>query len=266
MTALRKSAARQTDAGGQALQTPLYHRIYLVLRDGIVNGAYPHGSVLPSEQELTALYGVSRITTKRALNELAAEGLVARERGRGTRVTFDPAARPVTASVEALYRNLVEMGRETQVALISFDYVSASADVARALGCEIGNRVQMARRVRSVDGAPFSHLTTWVPENVGLTYSADELAAMPMLALLERAGVEVSCAAQTMSACLADGAVASLLDIDAGSPLLRVTRTVRGRDGQAVEHLVALYRPDRYEYHMDLRHVPEEPAGGWAAE
>ena len=151
--------------------------------------------------------------------------------GRGTRVTFDPAARPVTASVEGLYRNLVEMGRETQVALVSFDYVSASADVARALGCDIGNRVQMARRVRSVDGAPFSHLTTWVPESVGLTYSADELAAMPMLTLLERAGVEVSGAAQTMSACLADGEVAARLDVDAGSPLLRVTRTVRGQNG-----------------------------------
>lgn len=267
MNALRNSAVQPTGPrqAGPAVQAPLYHRIYLVLRDGIVNGAYPHGSVLPSEQELTELYGVSRITTKRALNELAAEGLVARERGRGTHVTFDPAARPVTASVEGLYRNLVQMGQETDVALLSFDFVSASADVARALGCEAGTTVQMARRIRSVDGAPFSHLTTWVPEIIARTYTADDLAGTPMLVLLERAGVEVSGATQTLSASLADGEVAAHLGVNIGSPLLQVTRTVRDQDGRAVEHLTALYRPDRYQYHMDLRHVPEEPAG-WAEE
>lgn len=274
MTALRKASAKPGGDDARAMpvqapdrraQTPLYHRIYLVLRDGIVNGAYPHGSILPSEQELTALYGVSRITTKRALNELAADGLVSRERGRGTRVTFDTAAHPVMASVDGLYRNLVIMGRETQVKLIAFDYVPASPDVARELGCDIGESVQKARRVRSVDGAPFSHLTTWVPEDIGRSYDEADLAAKPMLALLERCGIQISGAVQTLSACLVDGEIAGLLDVDVGGPLLQATRTVRDQNGRAVEHLVALYRPDRYQYHMDLRQVLEEPAGAWTA-
>ncbi len=245
-------------------QTPLYHRIYLVLRDGIVNGAYAHGAMLPSEQELTALYGVSRITAKRALNELAAEGLVARERGRGTRVTFDPATRPVTASVDGLYRNLVQMGRETEVRLLSFDYIAAAPDVARALACEPGETVQVARRVRSVDGEPFSHLTTYVPEDIGRSYGAGDLAKEPLIALLEQCGIQVSEAAQTITASLADGEIAALLKIDVGAPLLHVTRTVVDQRDRPVEHLIALYRPDRYQYRLDLRRVGDEAASGWA--
>ena len=234
-----------------------------MLRDGIVNGLYPHGAILPSEQELTAIYGVSRITAKRALNELAAEGLVVRERGRGTRVTFDASARPVTASVDGLYRNLVQMGRETDVRLLSFNYVAASAEVARALGCEPGETVQTARRVRSVDGEPFSHLTTYVPEDIGRSYDAADLAEQPLLALFEQCGIQVSEAAQTISASLADGEIAALLKIDVGGPLLQVTRTVVDQRDRPVEHLIALYRPDRYQYRLDLRRVSEEPAGGW---
>ena len=56
--------------------TPLYHQVYLVLRNGILNGDYPDGSLLPGEQETTILFGVSRITAKRALNDLAAEGFL----------------------------------------------------------------------------------------------------------------------------------------------------------------------------------------------
>ena len=72
-----------------ASPTPLYHQIFSLLRDKIYDGQYPGGSFIPSEQELSAQFNVSRITAKRALDDLAADGLVVREQGRGTRVCIN---------------------------------------------------------------------------------------------------------------------------------------------------------------------------------
>lgn len=232
--------------------TPLYHQIYTILRDEIVNGGYANGDILPSELELTHAYGVSRVTAKRALNELAADGLVSRERGRGTVVRYEAPTAPVRSSVEGLIENLLQMGLKTSVRLISFDYLPASDRVARALGCDAGEEVQRAVRVRSLEGEPFSHLTTHVPAAIGRSYSRGDLASLPLLGLLERCGVIVSSARQTLTATLADARIAPLLDVQVGAPLLRISRTVYDQDGSAVEHITGLYRPDRYQYQMML--------------
>jgi len=78
-----------------SMRTPLYHQIYLLLRERIRRGELRSGTVLPGEQELARAFRVSRITVKRALNELAGERLVTRHRGRGTIV----AANTVTPMV-----------------------------------------------------------------------------------------------------------------------------------------------------------------------
>jgi GntR family transcriptional regulator len=91
-----------------------------------------------------------------------------------------------------------------------------------------------------------------VPSSIGTTYSEDELASTPLLFLLERSGVRTQRAHQTISATIAAPEVAHSLNIDIGSPLISVTRIVFDRDGRGVEHLHALYRPDRYSLKMDL--------------
>jgi GntR family transcriptional regulator len=251
----KRAAGRGGDGIDARQPTPLYHQIYTILRDEIINGGYANGAILPSELELTHAYGVSRVTAKRALNELAADGLVSRERGRGTVVRYEAATAPVQSSVEGLLENLLQMGLKTSVRLISFDYIPASERVARALGCDAGEEVQRAVRVRSLEGEPFSHLTTHVPAAIGHSYSRGDLASLPLLGLLERCGVIVSSARQTLTAALADARIAPLLDVQVGAPLLRISRTVHDQDGGAVEHITGLYRPDRYQYQMTLNRI-----------
>jgi len=247
------------------LPTPLYHQIYLILRSQILDGTYRAEDLVPGEQEVARLYGVSRITAKRALDELAAAGLAVRERGRGTRVIGGlPAMRPVTASVEGLLENLLVMGLETKVRLLDFAYVGASEEIATALACEPNDAVQRAVRVRSLNGVPFSHLTTFVPADIGRSYAANELASMPLLVLLERYGVVVTSADQTISAALADAVTAPVLDVDVGSPLLSIRRVVYAQAERPVEFIKALYRPDLYQHRMSLTRVRGETAHHWS--
>ncbi len=245
------------------LPTPLYHQIYTILRNRILDGEYPKGSLLPGEAELTRTFEVSRITAKRALNELAAEALVVRERGRGTLVVFDAPNAPVQSSVEGLIENLLEMGLKTEVEVLDFAYVEATAEVARALGCEAGAMVQRATRVRRLDGAPFSHLTTYVPEDLARSYSRDDLAATPLLSLLERCGVEVSSANQTIDATASRLANAAVLAVEVGAPLLAITRVVYDQQDRPVEYIKALYRPDRYRYQRRLNRISDAERRRW---
>lgn len=260
-------ADRDISAGVQgvsgALRMPLYHQIFLILRQQIIDGLHEYDALIPGEQELAEIYDVSRITAKRALDELAVEGLVVRERGRGTRVRYQPKARAFKSSMEGLLENLIAMGLETEVTLIAFDYVAAPEDVAASLSCPIGQEVQRSVRVRSIEGEPFSFLTAYVPAAIGRRFGAADLANRPLLALLERSGVQVDAASQTISATLADAGVAGHLGIEAGSALLKINRIVKDRDGRPVEYITALYRPDRYQHRMVLTRVRGETHNTW---
>jgi GntR family transcriptional regulator len=246
------------------LRTPLYHQIYLILRDKIYDGTYPNDALLPSEQELVRRYRVSRITAKRALDELAAAGLASRARGRGTQVQFSAPTPPVRASVEGLLENLLVMGLKTAVELIDFAYVPASPEVASALGCPHGALVQRAVRLRHVKSEPFSHLITHVPAAIGRSFTRRDLASKPLLVLLERGGIVVGRAEQVISAALADAEVAKRLGVDIGSALLKITRIVYDQADNPVEFITGLYRPDRYQYKMALSRVRGEASNVWS--
>ena len=246
------------------LPTPLYHQIYIILRNKIIDQEFAHGDLLPSESETAHAFGVSRITSKRALNELANEGLVVRERGRGTSVTYKGSSTPQRASIEGMLENIMAMGLETEVSLLEFGYVSAIERVSHALSCALNDKVQHAVRIRSHESEAFSHLVTFVPEAIGRTYSRTDLATTPLLTLLERGGVVVSRAEQTLTATLADANVAPLLKLDIGAPLLRIRRIVYDQNDQPVEFITGLYRPDRYQYRMNLSRVQSDHAKSWS--
>ena len=258
------ASQRKTRTVDDRLPTPLYHQIYLILHDKIVSGAFAADAMVPGEQELMRQFGVSRITAKRALDELAAGGLVVRQRGRGTRVVAQPGAEPVRAGVEGLIENLLEMGLKTEVRLLEFGYVPASPDVAKAMGVAPGAMVQRAVRSRAVKGQPFSYLVTYVPEDVGRTYSKRDLSAKPLLALLERSGVRIGSADQTISATLADTEVAPVLEVEVGAPLLKIRRIVSDQAGRAVEYIIGLYRPDRYQHRQKLERIHEPNRNSWS--
>ncbi|MCQ4160194.1 GntR family transcriptional regulator [Roseomonas sp. GC11] len=239
-------------------------RLYLLLRDRIAGGDVAAGSRLPGEPDLAAEHGVSRVTIRRALDQLAAEGLVERRPGVGTFVRAGGMMAPTVVDFADVFSHLKEMGRRTEVRLLAFGYVQPPAAVAEALGLAAGERAQRAVRVRQMNGAPFSHLTTHVPERIGLTYSEAEMASQPLLTLLERSGVGVARARQSIGATLAGPDVAQALSLEIGAPLLSLTRVVEDEEGRAVEHLHALYRPDRFAFQMQLQRTGADGARRWS--
>jgi GntR family transcriptional regulator len=99
---------------------------------------------------------------------------------------------------------------------------------------------------------------------VSATFTQEDLASRPLLELLERAGVKADRARQRISAALASPEVADALEVRPGSPLVELVRVVFDQEDRGVEHLHALYRPDRYALEFDLVRSGSAEAKGWA--
>ncbi len=250
----------------EALPTPLYHQIYVLIREKIYSGAYGNGTLIPSESELEKMFAVSRITVKRALDTLASEGLVTRQRGRGTTVTFNAPVSSSGGNMESLLEDMLAIVKETTVQILEFDYITAPPQVTDALKLEPSATVQHTVRIRHKDGTPFSYAETYVPEDIGRSFSREELKNQPLLALIERAGVAISRARQTVTATLADGATGPALNLNIGSPLLKISRIVYNESDRPVEYITLYYWPGLYQLNQDLSRVTGEDANFWTTQ
>jgi len=250
----------------RALPLPKYHQIYLLLREQLADGSL--GEALPGEVALAARFGVARITIRKALEQLAAEGWLQRTPGRGTVVRRPPAAaRSAVGSaarpLSGLLENIVSHGLATRVRVLECGQVAATEAVAQVLQLAPGAPVHKAVRVRSTREGPLSLITTFVPAPLAAGIDSRALVREPLLVLLERAGVRIGHAQQAISARLADDRSATALDVAVGSALLAVNRLVHDAAGRPVQWLQGLYRPDRYEYRMDLSRVGDIDARVW---
>lgn len=243
---------RNEDQVDRLQAIPLYHQIFVQLREEITNGSRAFGSRMPTEEELSANFGVSRITARRALAELADTHLVERKRRVGTHVTYQSPAKPIEGSLEQALESLITYGRKTQVRILELDMIKAAPPISDALQLPVDTPVLRVDRVRWLENQPISHLVSYVPGDLAGAMSRAALKTTPMLTLLEKAGVQIGAATQTISASLADGTLANLLEVDIGSPILRVNRTVFDTAHRPVQHVLAQFRPDRYQIKLDL--------------
>ena len=243
-----------------ALPLPKYHQIYLVLLEQLREGHFEGG--LPSEHELSRQFGAGRVTVRRALEQLAAEGLITRTAGRGTWPTQARAGRLVQSAANddalptgltGLLESIVTASMQTTLQVLDWRVVGASGLMAEVLRVPDGTRLRRLERIRSVKEGPVSYVITYAPETLARGFGRRELVKAPFLGLLEKyGGVHFGRVQQTMSARQADAVTAAALQVPVGSALLAVRRLVFDLDDRPVMWLQGLYRPDRYEYHLEM--------------
>jgi GntR family transcriptional regulator len=249
-----RKAAGDTRVLDRDAATPLYHQIFLQLRDEILSGERPHGSTMPTEQELSAMFAVSRITARRVLNDLAQQHYVERKRRLGTRVTFKSPAKPIEANIDQAVDSLLALGHGTVVNVIDVELEPASATVAGMLRLEPGAQVLRAVRVRCLDGEPLGHVVSYVPAKLSDVVTQTALVRAPILRLLDEAGHHAEHADQTIAATLADRQLAEALGVEPRSALLKISRTVYDKNDEPFLVTFAHYRSDRFHIRLDLHH------------
>ncbi len=241
---------------------PLYHQIYLILREQILEGRF-EAAPLPGELALADQFKVSRVTMRRALQDLVKEGLIARGRGKGTFVKPRRESSVAASGSQMLIESQVSSDTGASIDVLEVLRVVPLSEVAETLQLSNKEQVQKIIRILNVKGQPLGHFSTFIPESVARTFSRRELQLRPLTELLEENGVVLGTASQSLSAKLADSTVANALEVPVGAPLVAISRIMYSASGKPVCMIRALYRPDRYEYRMDMAHFDQANGRVW---
>ena len=244
-------AARLRPSGG----APLHSQLEAGLRRLIRSGEMPPGSALPGELELAAELGLSRHTIRHALNALAAEGLLERQRGRGTRVLASAEPAVTERSLGQFYAFAWEAsarGVEPRSFVLSRETRRATRDLARRLSVSPGTNVERIVRLRTAGGDPLILETAHLPAALAASLTAEVLEHGSIYDALERDhGLRITRAHETIRPTVLTRPLAHLLGVRPGSAAFQVERTTWSERGP-LEWQVSLVRGDRYLYSVDL--------------
>lgn len=230
---------------------------YLQVRDQLASdvfaGDLEPGALLPSEGDLAARYGVSRLTVRRALVLLKEAGVVTSRQGLGWSVVGGAPMRQPLDSLTSIDDQIVRAGRRPGRRLVAFGVETAPVHVAGILGTDLTLRIS---RLNLADDEPVGRNTAWVPQQLARRLSVEQVEARSLLHLLP---VALASATQVITAVPASDPDARLLDVPVGSPLLRFDRTTRDTSGRAVLYSEAVYNSRRAEFTVEL---PLQATGG----
>lgn len=243
---------------------PMYAQIKNELRSRILDGRYAPHERLPSEADLIALFGVSRITVRQALGDLQREGLLFKIHGKGTYVS-KPKTFQELAQLEGFAEAMNKRGFETFNRVIAQRSLKASGDVAAQLQLPAKSPVTEIRRIRFLNREPISLDVSYFSREIGDRLRRADLAQRDIFSLIENElGIPLGKAELQIEAMLADEALASLLKIEEGAPILRMARLTYSAAGQPIDFEYIYYRGDAFQYRMRVERHTHSPVSGEA--
>lgn len=222
-----------------------YREIADDLREQVSGGELSAGGLLPSEADLSAAYGASRVTVRRALEWLRAEGLLDARQGYGWFVAADP-LRQSLGRLGTIEGQLAASGVQAERRILDFAFVAPPTEVASVLG---PGKVLVVRRLNLADGQPFARVTVWCPEALAAELSRAEVERSPFYELLT---VELGGATQTIGAAAASPDDAAVLAVPEGAPVLRCWRVTSAATGEPVLVSEHVFPGHRTEFVVEL--------------
>lgn len=226
---------------------PLYRQLQRTLREAIQNQVLGPDDALPAERELADELGVSRITVRKALDGLVAEGLLTRRPGAGTFV----AARVEKSfsKLSSFTEDMISRGRTPHSAWLSKAAGQVTPEESLTLGLSPGTPVYRFNRIRYADDAPMALEYSTVP---AFAMPSPDFVETSLYEALEKTGHRPVRALQRLRAVLFTPEQAALLTIAPRDPGLLIERRGFLKDGRAVEVTQSYYRGDAYDFVAEL--------------
>jgi len=144
--------------------TPLYFQLFSLLKNMILDGTLPYGERIPTEEQLAAVFDVSRITAKRSMDELAKEQLVERRRGKGSHVIYKYTPKPVKAPLVGMLQEIESMARNTHATVIECNMMTPPRQIRDELELASNGTALHLIRIREREGLKFGYYVSWTTE------------------------------------------------------------------------------------------------------
>lgn len=238
---------------GQDPRLPLYQQVREEILARIAAGQWLPGAPIPTETELTRLYGVAIGTVRKAVDTLVNEGLLLRSQGRGTfvrRPDFEGSLFRFFRQVDSTGQRLVPISR-----ILDKQLREPPAEVSKALGLGDAEQVIWLERLRLVDGRPLFHEQIWLPAArfiALLDIDAEAFGDLLYPFYESHCGQCVASAKETLTVGTADAASARHLAIEEGAPVVIIQRTALGYDRNPLEYRVSQAAAEGFRYQIDI--------------
>ncbi len=231
---------------------PIYFQLKELLREKIASGEWEPGDMVPSERELSEQYKISRMTARQALSELAIEGLLRREQGRGTFVA-EPKIEHGLTRLTGFTEDMKARGLQPGARVIRLELIAPPLLAMRALQMAPEEKIVLLERLRLAGGEPIaletSHLHfNGVEELLNEDFENNSLYHI----LSEKHQITPARAEQKIGADLCSRREQELLEIEEGAPVLRNKRITYDQWGRPFEYTESAYRADRYVFQAEL--------------
>ncbi|ATU92768.1 hypothetical protein BLM14_14875 [Phyllobacterium zundukense] len=234
---------------------PMWSQIAERLRRAIEDGTFRPGAVLPGEAELNRRFGVSRTTSRAALDHLETEGLIKRKSGRGSIVIEPRVTRPLNR-LSSFSQDMRVRGLQPGYNTRSLQLTIASPAVAAELKLAPNSPVLEIDRVLLADASPMATSLTYLApavfERSGLPTVADLDGGSLYAWLKDVAGIALTGGHEKIEGAIADAATARSLGLKQPAAVLVCHRTSWALANLPVEHVILRYRADRYSFHVGL--------------
>ncbi len=233
---------------------PLYYQLKEVLKQQIISGHLAPHTAIPSEPELVTQYRVSRATVRQALSELVHEGLLYRQHGKGTFVCEPRIQQPIS-ELTSFTEEMRHLGKRPGGIVLVSELVRGSQTIRERLRLADAEQAIRLERLRSANGTPIAHQTTFLPYPRAETIyqKVKELSDSSLYSLMTLEGLRPYLAEQTIKVDFASSREAELLHIQPKEAGLRLIRTAFDSTGTPVEYTETFYRANYYEFHLSLR-------------
>lgn len=227
-----------------------YHQLKEILKRSIKKGEFKPGDLLPPEQNLCNMFGISRITVRKALELLVREGFIYRERGRGTFVTLSPLKQP--AQIISFTEELKQLGLKPGTKVLETKVFSGKKNISQFLSLSANEEIVFIKRLRLANGEPMGIETSCLPHKLFPDILSEDLSSSLTKITQEKYCLYLKRATQKVKAVSASRKEAAFLNVKTGMPVLSIERISFLEDNRPAEYLEAMYRSDKYELSMEL--------------
>ncbi|ACZ31140.1 transcriptional regulator, GntR family [Xylanimonas cellulosilytica DSM 15894] len=227
---------------------------YLQIKDSLLQDhveGKPAGTALPPERVLAQDFGVTRVTVRRAIDELESDGLVYRIQGGGTYTVGPSIAKSLRLT--SFSEDVRARGRTPSSEVLEVSQGPAGDEVGRSLHLSPMDTVVTIRRLRMADGEPMCLEVCALPARLAPGIEEEDLTGSLYAILSGRYGLEPARAEQVIEATVLDEREAGMLAVPPFSAALRATRTSYDTRGGPIEFAVTTYRADRYSLRFAVR-------------
>jgi len=237
----------------KSVPIPLYFQLKELLLSQIDQGDYPVGSMIPTENEISDMFAISRTTVRQAITELVSEGRLYRVKSKGTFVCQPKINQDFMQILEPFNDQIRRLGMEPSSKVLDFQKLKADEAVAEHLQLQKGADVYLLFRERYADGSPVVTVKTYIPCTACPSLMEHDFAVESLYGVLGRSDESrIHHVKRTVEAVEAAKEDAVLLGLKAGKPIQFFTSIGYNQDGKPIEYSLARYRGDRNQFEVTV--------------